>query len=263
MNQGDRERGTSAGGYVRLFDAQSGFGGPEGGKEEAVGVDEYVDEMSRLGIARALVRTAPNDLIVDTCAANNELYGACEEHRELTPCPMLVPNTAYDRAPDEEQIADAIARGSGAAVLRPKLDRWDLAAWCGGPLLAGLAERRLPVFCSIKEFSFGDLADLARRYPDMPLIAAELQYLQQRTLVPLLETFPNVYASLGSNYVVYGGIALLVDKVGPERLLFGTGFPAAEPMGAATMLMYAPVSDDAKALIGSANLERLLEGIER
>ena len=100
-------------------------------------------------------------------------------------------------------------------------------------------------------------------YPEIPFMVGGVGYRTQRTVVPLLENFINVYLSIGNPYAVHRVIENMVGKFGAERFLFGTGFPDADPMPAVTMLMYAEISDEEKALIGSGNLERLIGGIEK
>jgi hypothetical protein len=245
-----------------LFDVQTGFGGPTPGQCGVVHADELVAEMARIGIDRALARFTPDEIVFDVQAANAELYADCAGHAGLVPCPILVPNTGYDQKPEKEQVEQAIRRDAGAGTLRPERDRWEPEEWCCGRLLAAMEKRCLPAFCRLSEFSFNCVAHLAERHPSLPVIFAEADYIQQRRIVALLEAFPNIHLSIGSNYVVYKGVELLVEKAGPERLLFGTGFPKAEAMSAVTMLMYAGISDEAKALIGSGNMERLMEGIQ-
>jgi ATP-dependent Zn protease len=58
-------------------------------------------------------------------------------------------------------------------------------------------------------------------------------------------------------------MAVLLGGRAAERLVFGTGYPHAEPMPAITQLMYAQISDEQRALIGSGNLERLIAGVTR
>ena len=111
--------------------------------------------------------------------------------------------------------------------------------------------------------SFENLASVAERYPRIPFILAGIGYRTQRIILPLMETFSNIYLSLGSNMCVHQGIEQLVDKTGPERLLFGTGFPKIEAMCGVTLLMYAGIPDDAKALIGAGNLAHLVNEIRR
>jgi predicted TIM-barrel fold metal-dependent hydrolase len=79
----------------------------------------------------------------------------------------------------------------------------------------------------------------------------------------LLESFPNVLLSMGSNYTVHGGIEDIVKRFGAGRLLFGTGSPKAEPAMAVLQLVYADIPDADRQAIGSENLDRLIGGIHR
>lgn len=248
---------------MELFDVQTGFGGAAKGSSDVVGPDELVAEMARLDIARGLVRIAPDDLVTDVQAANDELEAACQARTGLVPCPILVPNGGGDLPPEEDQIGRALTQGAGAVSLRPKQDYWDLADWCCGTLLAALEASRLPAYCLGDRFSFEEIAGLARRYPDLPVIVAGIQYRSHRILLPLLETFPNVHVSIGSNYTVHRGLETLVERLGADRFLFGTGFPAVEPMAAVSMLVYADISDDARQAVGAGNLDRLVQGVRR
>jgi predicted TIM-barrel fold metal-dependent hydrolase len=49
--------------------------------------------------------------------------------------------------------------------------------------------------------------------------------------------------------------------VGAERLLFGSGLPAASPGPAIAALQYAFVADEQRAMIAGENLSRLLEEV--
>jgi uncharacterized protein len=248
---------------IRLFDVQAGFGGVPKGKIGAVGPDEIVEEMQRLEIARALVRTLPDELIHDVPSANETLFKACRQHSMLVPCPILIPNGGRDLPSEADQVAEAIERNAGAAFVRPEADYWNTEEWACGNLLSALENRRLPAFCHTNKLSLDTIADLAGRYPGLPFIAAGISYRSHRILVPLLKAFRNVHMSIGNPYTVHNGIEFLAKEIGPERLLFGTGFPDAEAMPAVTQLLYADVSAEAKELIGSGNMERLTGDVER
>ena len=248
---------------LQLFDAYSGFGGNKPAQRRPVGADEWLAEMSRLSIGRALVRTAPEELDSDYAASNDALFGACENRAALVPCPILIPNTADDAIPEDRQVEAVLAGGAGAACLRPKRDHWTLSEWVCGPLFAALERRKLPAFCREGEFSLAQVAELAGRYPRLPLILAGVGYRSQRVLLPLLETFGNVHVSIGGAFSIHRGLEQLVWKVGPERVLFGSGFPASEPMAAVAQLMYSEVSESQRELIGAGNLSRLVGEVQR
>lgn len=248
---------------VRLFDVQAGFGGAKPGTQP-VEAGELLAQMDRLQIDRALVRIAPTDLDTDALASNEMLLAtAAESDGRLAPCPVVLPAGAGDVPDEAEQIDQLIAAGAVAAVVRPARDCWHLAEWASGPLFRALEQRRLPIVCLQSLVSLEQTAGLAEVYTHLPMIVAEAGYRDLRILTPLLERFSNVYLSTGSNFAVHRGIEHLVGTIGPDRLLFGSGFPAVEPMMAVTQLMYADISDADKQQIGSANLQRLIAEVQR
>ena len=248
---------------VPLFDVQCGFGGATRGSAERVGAKELAREMARLRIDRALVRIAPEELDADIAASNAALYAACAAQPSLVPCPVVVPADGGDFPPEDRQVDAHIRRGAGAVCVRPGNDYWSLAPWGCDRLFRALEERRMPVVCLHRLLTLEQVGGLAGRYPALPLILAEATYRQQRSILAMMGRFPNIHLSLGNNYTVHKGIEQLISRVGAERILFGTGFPFAEPMTAITQLMYAEIADEQKRRIGCGNAERLLGGIAR
>jgi predicted TIM-barrel fold metal-dependent hydrolase len=179
------------------------------------------------------------------------------------PCPIALPATGGDVPSEVEQIDGFIRQGAGAVLIRPGQDDWPLVPFVCDRLLAAVAARGLPLYCLERYVSLQQVAELAGRYPQLPLIVANVAYRSQRALLPLLEGYPNVYLALGNNFTVHRGIEQMVERLGPRQLLFGTGFPAAEPMMAVTQLMFAEIAPHAKTQIGSGNFARLQEGICR
>ena len=245
-----------------LFDAHAGFGGANSGHPWVPTAEELLGHMGRLSIARALVRTDFEDMDGNVPLSNRLLYETCAQHDSLTPCPTLLPAAIGDVPSEEEQIGDLIANDSGAATLRPGQDSWSTAEWCAGKLFGMLEERRVPVLCRHSSFGFEATAELAARYPELPLVVFQTAYAP-RMLVPLMTAFKNVYLAFGSHYSGHRAIEAMTELVGPERLLFGTGFPHADLMPAITMLTYAEIGDADRQLIGSGNLDRLIGGIRR
>jgi len=246
---------------ITLFDIQTGFGQAPG--QEAVTADDLRAEMHRLDIARALACVTPENMEFDVPFANDMLFKACHADSTLVPCPIVMPNSGQDYLPEEAQVEEAMRHGAGAVFIRPAADYWILAEWVCDRLFNALEARCLPVLCLERMVSLEQVGGLARRYPRLPLIVAESSYRQQRILLPLLETFPNVCLSTGNNYIVYQGIEQLVGRGLTERLLFGTGFPVSDPMGAITQLMYAEITEEQRQMIGAGNMQRMMEGIQR
>ncbi len=248
---------------IELFDAQAGFGGGRPGQPWVPTAQELLHHMERLSISRALVRTEFEEMDSNVPLSNRILYETCARHTALMPCPTVLPPGSGDVPPEEEQVAELARNNAVAAAIRPKQDAWSTQDWCSGRLFGLLAERRVPVLCRQSSLECEALADLARRCPALPIVLFHASYRYQRQLIPLMRAYSNVHLAVGSPYSVHHGIEMVVEQVGAERLLFGTGFPHSDLMPSITMLTYADISDADKQLIGSGNLDRLIGGIRR
>ena len=249
---------------IELFDAQCGFGGASQGSRQILPCHELLESMQRLEIARSLVRIVPAGAMEGAFSLTNaRLYDACTRRDGLAPCPIVVPNSGSDVPDEAEQVADAIAHGAGAVCIRPKEDYWRIVDWLSDPLFEALAERRMPLFVSAEALDAEALGELAGRFECLPILYGEMGYRSQRVLLPLVKRFGNVRLIVGGVHCVEGGIEQFVEQVGPERLLFGTGFPNHEPMTAIAHLMYADISDQQKQQIGSGNLAALIGEIRK
>jgi predicted TIM-barrel fold metal-dependent hydrolase len=246
---------------IRLIDIQCGFGGATPGVRDIVPVDNVLASMRDLHIERAVVRIEPDKMDTDIVLSNEKLAAACHPHPELIPCPVVQPVCGSDLPSEEEQVDACIRLGARAVVIRPALDGWLPAPWMANRLFLSLQERRIPVLALERHISLEQAADLAGRYPDLPIILAQQGYRSQRIHMALLTAFPNLFLSIGNNYDVHGGIEQICKIQGARRLLFGTGFPQAEPLCAITYLLYSAVSAEEKQMIGAVNFETLACGV--
>lgn len=248
---------------IPLFDVQCGFGSAAPGSREILSAAELLAEMDGVSIERALTRVQPVALEIDIPWSNDHLYAACDGQARFTPCPIVAPNGARDIGSESAQVESAIRRGAGAVTIRPRMDYWSTAPWCSERLFRALETRRMPVLCSLNEVTVDEVAALAGQYAGLPLVLLNVDYRAQRIVLPLLEAFPTVYLSIGTNYIVHRGIEQCVSVVGARRLLFGTGFPDVDVTGHVSQLMYAEIDDDEKRMIGARNLDRLIQGVQR
>jgi predicted TIM-barrel fold metal-dependent hydrolase len=260
---------------IDLFDCFAGATGLGSRQREHLPIDDLLGQMQRLDVGGALIRTWPVEVERNWPSANRALYETCAAHDGLVPCPVLIPATARDVPPESEQVATALEAGAGAAWIRPRGNNWPAVDWVCGALLRELNAHRLPVYITEPDLppdpaghaQRGEpllvVADLAKAYPELPFLLAGFDYRTMRTILPLLRTFPNVHLTTGYNFAMHRGLEFLVDEIGPDRILFGTGFPISEPAMYVTQLMYADLPDAARAAVASGNANRLLEGIRR
>ena len=248
---------------MELFDVQCGFGGARHGQSHITTVGECLEMAERLKIAGALVRTEPDDLNVDIEMSNRLLFRDCGTSSKLVPCPVVVPDTAGDLPSAREQVAAHVRAGAGAALIRPAVDRWEPVPWVMDGLFEALMVLRLPLYCLWRYVNLVQVAQMAERWPELPIILAEIPYGCQRTLFPLLARNRNIHVSLGASLANHLGLESLVQRVGAGRLLFGTGFPKFEPMMAVTQFVYAGLSEADRAAIGAGNWRKLQAEVKR
>jgi predicted TIM-barrel fold metal-dependent hydrolase len=64
-----------------------------------------------------------------------------------------------------------------------------------------------------------------------------------------------------AQYLLDGGIEAFVADYGPQRLLFGSGFPKSYLGGMMLAIKHAQISEEAKVAIAGKNLERILSEV--
>lgn len=246
---------------IELVDIQAGYGGLAPGVRQGITAESIVALLRRHRIAQAVLRVTPEAQDFDLCRSNERLYEETARYPELLPCPVVAPALCGDVPDLEAQVAEALRHSAPAVILRPGPDRWEPEPWVVGPLLACLAEHRLPVLCLERLVPTAVLARWAEAAPGVPFILAEVSYGRDRTLLPLLQAFPNVYLSIGNNFTAHRGLEFYVARVRAARVLFGTGLPDSEPGAAIGQLLFAELAEADRQLIGSGNLRRLQGGI--
>jgi predicted TIM-barrel fold metal-dependent hydrolase len=258
---------------VRLFDANCAVG-PHIRRERGWRVDTVEDleeELEYFGIEEALVchtRAAERDIDVGNGAIHRLLNG----HTRLRPAEVVPMHTAVDYPDPADHVARMLETGVRAVRVWPPPYHGYLAdSWALGPLWDELAAHRVPVLVGASDlgrypdqpgtgFSARNLYDVCRTYPTLPVVVIRLNFSAVRVAVPLMRQCPNLYVEL-SFFTTHRGVELLASEVGAERLLFGSGLPAASPGPAVAALQYAPVADEQRAMIGRENLRGLLGAV--
>ena len=199
---------------------------------------------------------------------NQRLLEEIAEHRDrLEPCWVVLPAATGEVPPEPEQVAQLLAAGVRAARLCPTAHRLSLQPWEIEPLVAALAERRVPLLLDFdlahwseakpERYRFAHWA--CRTYPQLPLVLLREPGTELRTLLPLLDACPNLIVET-SYMQAHDGIALLAERYGAHRLVFGSGFPMWDPALPITGLTYAGLPPDSLAAVAGGTLQRLMEG---
>lgn len=100
------------------------------------------------------------------------------------------------------------------------------------PVLRAAADHRLPVVVHGSAPTTADdlrtLAELARRYPQAPLVVSQLGGLNWMEAIELVRDTPSMYLELSTANIVFS-VRLAVQEI-PERTLFGSDAPYGDPV---------------------------------
>ena len=245
---------------MEFWDCHAGIGRwtvpPPAGPLEA---PDLVAEMAHARIARALVHHGlARDY--DAAAGNEALLREVTGLPDLIPCATLLPHHTGEFAHPRDLLPSLIGAGVRAVRLYPKSHRFSLEAWCAGSLLAGLEAHHLPLSIDFEETSWSEIHALCTDYPALPVVVTRVNYRQERYLYALWERHATLHVE-SSLLQQHRGIEQIVDRFGPERLLFGTGLPYYAAGAPILMVVRADIGDAARQAIASGNLRRLLEAV--
>ena len=192
----------------------------------------------------------------------------------LLPQWVILPHHTGEFPPPRELLDTMVSQGVLTARMFPSEKagppeeaghNFSLASWSAGPLLSEMEERRMPLFIARSQISWDQVHDLCSTYSDLPLVLSsvpQLSFRANRHLWPLWSIHKNLYVDTSDNEET-ARVERVVESFGPERLLFGTGLPRFAPGAHVVSVARARISTDAKKLIASQNLERLLENVKK
>lgn len=245
---------------MKFFDCNAFIGLPARVEiyQPAPTAETILAEMDFCGVERALVwHIAQFDAAPRL--GNELLKQAIQSHPRLSGCWCVLPNQAHEFPPFEQFLA--AMRQAGVTALRAfpvdhhfLLNRVAMGSW-----LEPMVTHRVPLFLSVARGANWDiLYALMNEFPELVCVVCDHGcWGEDRRFRPLIERYPHVYVDT-SHYLLDGGIEAFVQDYGPERMLYGSGFPATHFGGMMLAIRHAKISDDAKEAIAAKNLERLL-----
>jgi predicted TIM-barrel fold metal-dependent hydrolase len=149
-----------------------------------------------------------------------------------------------------------------ATVAYPKLHNFSLAGWSVGGLLKKLELHRIPMLLPFGQTSWEEVERLCAAHPDLPLIVLDVNYRQLRFLLPLWESYRNLYVDL-SWFSIHDGLSYLVERKLIGQVIFGTAYPRYAPGAAITMVTYADIPESAGRQVAGGTLRAIIKRIRR
>ena len=229
-------------------------------------VDDLIEEMEWSGIQRAMVRHVA---MVDESpvVGNPLLIEQIKDHANLQPSWAILPPQTRELGTIEQLISAMKENGVKSLWAYPSEHKYLLNGTTFGKLFEEMISRGIPLFVERLAISGGlgcwAMADsILKDFPELTMVVVGHGcWGEDRYFRPLIERYKNMYVDT-SRYELDGGIADFCGAYGPYRLLFGTNFPHTPMGGAMLTLMHADIPDDAKAAIGSENLQRILSEVK-
>jgi uncharacterized protein len=177
-------------------------------------------------------------------------------------CWSILPNQAREFPPFADFLQQMRAARIVALRAFPTAHHFLLNAVAMGSWLEPMIIHRVPLLLSVARGADWNIAyNLLSEFPNLVCIICDHGcWGEDRYFRPLIERYPNVYVDTAA-YLLDGGIESFVADYGPQRMLYGSGFPASHFGGMMLAIRHARISEEAKTAIAGANLQRILSEV--
>ncbi len=231
-----------------VFDANASMGRSGTRGELALDAPELIAEMDRFAIRRALVGHLAVEEY-DVRAGNALLIEQSQSYLD-----RLEP--VVGALPEPDFIQQLSGNPPSVVRLFPTKHNFSCEAWCAGELEECLQAHGILTLIAREELGWDALVSLLRNFPRLPILLLETGYRADRWLYPLMRQHPNLYIDTAT-YVAHRQLENFVDRLGADRLMFGSRLPFYTPGAALAVLATARIPDEARLLIAGKNLRRL------
>lgn len=219
---------------------------------------ELLAEMDFCGIDRALVYHT-NQRFSASARWNDRLVQAVSTQDRLEPAWVILPSVTDEMPTPNEWLASMKVAGVRALWAFPQEHHYHLDRRTFPGLFEAITDRRIPLF--VKENVCNMAAVMAEAQEATIVLVNQGPHSVERFLRPLFDKYDNLH--LETSYLIIEGlIEEFVDRYGPRRLLFGSGFPDNCSGAALLRLMAADIDARARAAIAAENLQRLLNEVQ-
>ncbi|MCL4416007.1 MAG: amidohydrolase [Actinobacteria bacterium] len=218
---------------------------------------ELIEEMEYCGIKRAIV-SSTEMIFHSPLEGNPALLDEIKHYPQLIPTRVILPTQTGEQTENLIFFKELKKQSIKILMALPNENHYFLDKETFGNLFNELSERKIPLLIKAP---LVQIRDILREYPELIIIAiSQGPHPLDRYLRPLIENYSNFFFDI-STYLSEYGIEDLCGKYGPQRLLFGTGYPANYMGSAVLRLTQAGISQEYKEAIASKNLDRILSKV--
>lgn len=237
-----------------IIDANTVFG-PWPLMRADMSVDRLVKALQNHGVSQALAISTVGALH-NHGDGNAETLAVCKEQPTLTPVATVDPR-GYFGPPGS--IAKLAEQGFRMFRFFPGLQEWrlDHAAFCD--VLDELESVHMPVMMQARETGYPTALVKSLGDHKSSFILEGVSFENMAESVAVMRKHDNVCIDT-RELKVPGALRFVVDQIGAERVVFGSGCLRSSLASSLRYVTEAEIADDKKALILAGNIKRLLGG---
>jgi hypothetical protein len=227
--------------------------GPLPAAASDLSVDDLTELMSRHSI-KACCTLSTIGMLLDHNSGNSATRAACGESPSLEAAATVNPMAFFGGDGPYKRF-----KADGFKLVRffPGFQGWDPVAESFVALAQVLGEQELPIMVDVDQS--GMASGLIRTLDsyEAPIILAGMDETTISEGVALMRAKNNVFVET-SNLLAAGAIKQVVESVGPERILYGSGAPSRPMASGLAILKYSGLTDEQTDLVLGGNAKRML-----
>lgn len=233
--------------------------------DEAPDASALLKQMDRYGIDKALIYYRDG--------LNGRGAGEAAKSDRLELCWVLSLVLSGPKDHLEDQVDRMMESGAKAARFLTSDGPSDppliIKPFLLGKLFEKLQQHRAPLLIEgaplyrqegMARYGLEDIDAICSEFPDVPIILLRTHRSLETQLVLMMRKHRNIYYS-HTLTTLYGQLEQSVEKMGVDRVLYGSQMPYADPSLPIGMLNYADLTPDQKSRIAGGNLQTLLDRV--
>jgi predicted TIM-barrel fold metal-dependent hydrolase len=235
----------------QIIDVDTMFGPLPAGAAD-LSVDELAEMMRRHGV-QACCTLSTVGMLLDHNAGNGATRAACSEQSGLLPVATWNPQVSFA---GEGPFSRFKSDGFKMVRFFPAEQGWDPAYAPMRQLAKALQADSLPLMIDVEKSGAATRVAESLAGNPAPVILTGVDETTIAEAVALMRDNDRLYLST-ANLVAVGLVRQVVDSVGAERLLYGSGAPSRPMASALGVLRFAGLAGEQQAAILGGNARRL------
>lgn len=190
----------------------------------------------------------------DHVSGNARTMDGAKAHKGLVPVATVNPAKYFGTGEDLQQLK---TQGFHICKFYPGEQGWPVDSGAFTHVLKQLAPSKMPIMISAEtQGEPSRVARLTANYP-APVVLCGVCH-ENLSEVLAIGSAPNIMVETHELHIP-GALEILAERLGPERVVFGSGAPRRSIAASLYYVMYSELSDEQKQLVLGGNIKRILE----